>query len=181
MGHDDLPPRIRLFRRVFLVSVSASAIVLVPWIIYLAATLRGRHRTEHWDVAWVGFDAILLVMLATTAIAAMQKRQIVIPAAIVSATLLVTDAWFDIVLDWGDRDIWYSIFSAVAFEIPLAVLLLSAAGRIIHAMLRTAWTAGGRPGHPPRLREARIVDLIEIVATPPPRHEEEHIVLTERS
>jgi hypothetical protein len=54
-----------------------------------------------------------------------------IPAAIVTGTLLVCDAWFDMILSWGTTDWRWSVLSAVAVELPLAALLFAAARHMI--------------------------------------------------
>jgi hypothetical protein len=74
---------------------------LIPWTAFLAVTLHGRFEARHWDIAWVGFDAVLIVVFAYTAWAAWFRRQILVAAALVAATLLVCDAWFDVTMSLG--------------------------------------------------------------------------------
>ena len=90
-------------RRGVLWAATAAAVVLVPWLAYLAATLPDRHRAHDWRLAWVGFDTALIVGFAATAWFGWRSRQIVITAFVVTATLLLCDAWFDVVLSWGGR------------------------------------------------------------------------------
>ena len=40
--------------------------VLLPWIVYLAYSLPSRQLSADYDVAWAGFDVMLLVALAST-------------------------------------------------------------------------------------------------------------------
>ena len=40
---------------------------LVPWTVVLAFTLPARHGTHHYDVAWTGFDVVLVHPLADQA------------------------------------------------------------------------------------------------------------------
>ena len=52
----------------------------------------------------------------------MLRRQIVVMLAVFTATLLLCDAWFDIVLDWGTSEVWVSLASAAFVEVPLSLL-----------------------------------------------------------
>ena len=51
-------------REVQIVVTVVSAVILVPWIVYLAVALPRVYVTHNWDEAWVGFDIILLLLLA---------------------------------------------------------------------------------------------------------------------
>lgn len=105
------------------VALLLTAIVagLVVWTLYLTYALPARHVTDHWRVAWAGFDIGLAVALAFTAGGVLREAQWVDAAAAVSATLLVTDAWFDIVLADAGGERMESIVLAVIGEIPLAL------------------------------------------------------------
>ncbi|HEY8826257.1 MAG TPA: hypothetical protein VIM17_00655 [Jatrophihabitantaceae bacterium] len=35
------------------------ALGIVPWVVYLAVTLPGRQRAVDYDIAWVGYDAVM--------------------------------------------------------------------------------------------------------------------------
>jgi hypothetical protein len=119
-------------RRRFAVLVSiAACTVLAGWIIVLLLTLDRSFHAQHWRGAWVGFDLVLLAAFAATGWAFWRGRQIVIACLIVTATLLCCDAWFDVVLDLGSSDIWISVASAVLVELPMALLMFSAARRLI--------------------------------------------------
>ena len=83
--------------------------------------LPARHVTDHWRIAWAGFDLGLALALATTALGVAREAQWVDATAAVSATLLVTDAWFDIVLaDPGGERVEAIVLAAIG-EIPLAL------------------------------------------------------------
>jgi hypothetical protein len=128
-----------------LISVIACA-VLVGWIIVLALTLHRSFHSHHWRGAWLGFDFILLSAFAATGWAFWRGRQIVIAFLIVTGTLLCCDAWFDVILDLGTRDIWGSVASALLVELPLAFLMFSGARRLIRL---SALVAVGESGGPP--------------------------------
>jgi hypothetical protein len=116
---------------------------LIPWIVLLGLTLPRRYVADHWAVAWVGFDVALLFLLAFTAWAAWRRRQIVIAAALVTGTMLVVDAWFDIVTDSSTGDLVISVITAVFGELPLAALLFAGAFRLIRLTTHTARTLAG--------------------------------------
>src|SRR5436309_13501108 len=71
---------------------------LVVWTLYLTYALPARHVTDHWRIAWAGFDLGLALALATTARGVLREAQWVGATAALSATLLVTDAWSDSLL-----------------------------------------------------------------------------------
>jgi hypothetical protein len=94
---------------------------LIPWIVFLGVTLPHRYIANHWTLAWAGFDLALLGALAATARAAWRRRQVVIMAALVTGTMLVLDAWFDIITS-TTHDLIISVVTAVFGELPLAAL-----------------------------------------------------------
>jgi hypothetical protein len=108
------------------VALLLTAIVagLVVWTLYLSYSLPARHVTEHWRIAWAGFDIGLALALASTALGVLREAQWVDATAAVAATLLVTDAWFDIVLADGAMEQTEAIGLAVIGEIPLAVFCI---------------------------------------------------------
>jgi hypothetical protein len=125
---------------------------LVPWIVLLGLTLPHRYVANHWAVAWVGFDLALLCALALLAWAAWRQRQIVIGAAIVTGTMLVIDAWFDIVTDSTTGDLVISVVTAVLGELPLAALAFVIASRLIRLTTHTARSLAGDSSDPPLWR-----------------------------
>jgi hypothetical protein len=141
----------------FLIVLVACCAGLVPWIVYLAFSMPTGYRAEAWSAAWVGFDILLLFALVGTITAALLDRQIVVLLAVASATLLLCDAWFDIVLCWGTRDVFGSIASATLVELPLAAFLLAQAGMLIRISQRVRWCELGLPGDPPALHQMPIL------------------------
>lgn len=113
------------------------AVALVPWIAYLAITLPSRTVSDHYRVAWVGFDVVLVIFMAATAWLALKgKRQVELPA-IVTATLLVVDAWFDVITShtgWGRME---AILLAVCVELPTAALAVYISRRVERAIEAT--------------------------------------------
>jgi hypothetical protein len=96
------------------------AVALVPWILYLTFTLPSRHVTFHYDLAWVGFDVALVASFAATAWAAFRGSQWLVPLAAVTGTMLVCDAWFDVVTSQSGSEMWEAIAEAALAELPLA-------------------------------------------------------------
>jgi hypothetical protein len=141
---------------------------LIPWIVLLGLTLPRRYFANHWTLAWVGFDVALLCALAATAWAAWRRRQTVIVVALVTGTMLVVDAWFDIVTDSTTRDLILSIASAVFGELPLAALLFFIAFRLMRLTTHTARTLAGEGDDPP-LRKVPLfgIDPIDPVGPSP--------------
>jgi hypothetical protein len=116
---------------VLLVLIVVGCVVLAAWIGYLTVSLPGFYRTGSWRGAWVGFDIALLVVFAVTGWAAWQRRQILIICLIVLATLLLCDAWFDVVLDAKTTGFLSSLLSALLVEVPTAVLAVLVARRLL--------------------------------------------------
>ena len=98
------------------------AIGILPWIGYLAVTLPVRQRAVDYDLAWVGYDLAMAAVLAALAYCALRRKTATGVIAAVASTMLVIDAWFDIVTT-GDREqLMFAIASAALAEIPLAIV-----------------------------------------------------------
>jgi hypothetical protein len=124
MAAAELPvtPRVLVARRWFPRFLAGCCLALIPWTIGLAMTLPQHYVARHWDAQWTGFDVLLFGGLSLTAWSVWRRRQIVVPATLVTSTLLLCDAWFDVLTSDG-RDLWISVAAAVFIELPLATLL----------------------------------------------------------
>ena len=100
------------------------ALLLVPWTLVLAYRLPARHTTDHWDVAWVGLDAAIAIALAATGWSIARRFSWAPSAAVVAATLLLCDAWFDISLASSRGEQVEAVLEAALVEIPLAIFLV---------------------------------------------------------
>jgi hypothetical protein len=101
---------------------AAGALVLVPWVIYLGFKLPERSTDQHYNLAWVGFDLLLLFTMARTALLAWQgRRQVQLPAA-ATCTLLLVDAWFDIMTSDGSWALGQALLFAFLLELPIAAI-----------------------------------------------------------
>lgn len=97
------------------------AVVLVPWTVYLGTTLPRHHLSTHWDVSWTGLDIALIVSLLSTAILARIKSVWVIISASTTGSLLLVDAWFDVMSEHGNS-FDQALVMAFLIEIPLAIM-----------------------------------------------------------
>jgi hypothetical protein len=129
-------------RRRFVVLLTGASVGLIPWIVLLALTLPHRYVAGHWRLTWVGFDIVLLGGLALTAWLAWRRRQAVVIAALITATLLTCDAWFDVTTASGRTDTIIAIASAVILELPLAALLFAVAYHLLHLTVCRARALG---------------------------------------
>jgi hypothetical protein len=129
------PPGWRRLRRYGGTALLVGALVLIPWTLFLAYTLPARHRVVHWDAIWVGFDLALALALLLTAVAAIRGRPWLAIPATASATLLVCDAWFDVLTARGAHEITTALLEAVLVELPLAALCVWMALRVERVIL----------------------------------------------
>ncbi|GAB0106222.1 hypothetical protein JMUB6875_52060 [Nocardia sp. JMUB6875] len=150
-------PRAKAMRRILLAAVTGSLVFLVPWIVYLSVSLPSSRQVDQWDIAWVGFDFALAAAIGMTAWTAWRRRQVFIPWAMITGTLLICDAWFDIVLDWNTPDLWFAVLSALIGELPLAALLFYAARRLLRLTIERAWALTGHTGPAPRVSRVELL------------------------
>ena len=97
------------------------AVVMVPWTIYLATTLPRRVLSEHYALAWAGFDVMLCLSLLATAVSALRGGRWLPALAASTATFLLVDAWFDVVTAPTRSELRVAIASALLIELPTAV------------------------------------------------------------
>ena len=145
---EDVVPSRRWLRRTRESRVAVmvlGAAVLGPWIGYLAATLPRVYVARHWDAAWVGFDLVLLGLIASTAVMGYLRRQLFVLTAFAAGVLLVCDAWFDVLTAHGDDQTW-SVVTALAIELPLATLLITGSLQMLRLVAVRMWLLdpGGR-------------------------------------
>lgn len=98
------------------------AVLLVPWTLWLTFTLPTRHVTHHYRLAWVGFDVWLALAFAATAIAVLRASPSLQALAALTGTMLLCDAWFDVVTATSGDEQAAAILEAVVAELPLAAL-----------------------------------------------------------
>jgi hypothetical protein len=114
------PDRVPLPRWVAPV-LMVTAACLLPWTLWLTYSLPSRHVTPHYDLAWVGFDLALLTAFALTAWCVVRSSQWLVPAAAATGTMLLCDAWFDVITsEPGGR--LEALLEAGLAELPLTIL-----------------------------------------------------------
>jgi hypothetical protein len=151
LPHPLLDPRLRRRRRFAVVFLMGCCVGLAGWIAILILTLPGRYTSTDWRTVWVGLDIAELAGFAATGWAAWHQRQIVIFLMIITGTLLLCDAWFDVALDYGSKDFITSILSAVFAELPLTFVMFATARRLVRVTVGTVMRLAGVQGATPAL------------------------------
>jgi len=150
---------------------AAVGIGLIPWTIWLSTTLPEEHTARSWDVAWAGFDAALAGAFLLTALAARRCSPWLPVFASATAMLLVTDAWFDIVLETGHARA-RAIITALIAELPMAAICVFVALRAESVVGRALGLhlAAAREGAP----EGDLVGVLEVASDRQPAGEPGH-------
>ena len=153
-------------RRVVTIAVTiVGSAVLLPWIFYLASTLPETESVGAWANAWVGYDAVMAITLGLAAWQLLARRQSSLVLLTVAATLIATDAWFDVFLSWHTSEEPLSLLTAVFVEIPVAVLLGS--GVVLLSRSTAVVTTSLRGSDPSKVRFWNT----PLVLVAPPREE----------
>jgi hypothetical protein len=146
------------WRRSLVVAASLTAVgAFLGWIAVLALTLPTRYLANHWNLAWVGFDVMLLISLLATWLAVATRRPWAGTAMMVNAAMLTCDAWFDVTTASGATATLVSIVLAAGVELPAAAGLAWTATHLpdrrharrsghIRNRTRRAHTTGGKNG-----------------------------------
>ncbi|MGH3253290.1 MAG: hypothetical protein ACRDOI_44705 [Trebonia sp.] len=106
--------------------VTGSAVILLPWIAYLAITLPPSVIARHWPLAWAGLDAAMAAGLAATGLLAIRRDRRVAFAAASTATVLLTDAWFDVCTSPAGRPLAFALLD-MCLEVGEAAACLALA------------------------------------------------------
>src|ERR1700677_3442985 len=101
LPHPRLEPKQVRRRQLGMLTMLAICVFLAAWIVLLMRTLPSQYTSSHWRGVWVGLDMAELAGFAATAWAAWHQRQIIIFCMVFTGTLLLSDAWFDLMLDAG--------------------------------------------------------------------------------
>ena len=115
---------LRRTREIRIALIVLSAVVLVPWTVYLAVTLPRAYVAHNWDRTWVGFDVLLLAMVAATGV------------------LLLCDAWFDVMTAHGEDRAW-SVATALVVELPLSAVLIAGSLQVLRLVAARLWAVEG--------------------------------------
>jgi hypothetical protein len=110
------------------------AVVLLPWAAFLIFTLPRNYTANHWRVAWAGFDLGLGAAMVATAFAVARRSPFAEVAAAVTGTLLVCDAWFDVLTARTTGEVVQAGLEALLIELPLAALCFWMATNLARAV-----------------------------------------------
>jgi hypothetical protein len=108
----------------------AAGIVMLPWLAGLAVILPAQQEAAHYSTAWVGFDLALCLLLLRTGWLALSGREHMELSAAMTGTLLLVDAWFDVLTANNRHDLLVALLMALFGELPLAAFCLWIAGRV---------------------------------------------------
>lgn len=153
--HLSLSRRAQFFSLLFLVG----ALALIPWTVLLALTLPPKYDAGHWRLLWTGFDIALIVVLLLAAWAAWYRRQVLEVIATVAGTLLVSDAWFDMVTSFGHRDEWTTMLTGFGGELPIGIFFFWLAHRIATTTMQQLYRDTDAALRPRKLRDFKIVQI----------------------
>ncbi|MGN6797764.1 MAG: hypothetical protein ACTHKS_06405, partial [Gaiellaceae bacterium] len=134
---------------------------LVPWTLYLFATLPGKHlQAGFYDLAWGGFDLALALLFVATGVGLLGRRLWVQSTATATATMLVCDAWFDVLSSNPGSERLFAIVLALFAELPTAFVCLMIARHVEEAAERAQrYALVAR-----RMRRRRVADAVEAPA-----------------
>lgn len=150
--------------RVLVIAVTlVGALVLIPWIGFLSASLPRTHSVRAWRLVWVGFDIGLAVTLGVTGWWVLRRRQVAVLGLAVTTTLLVCDAWFDVCLAWHTSEQARALLNAGLVELPVAAVTAAGAVRIMARTGAVVRQLRGQVGPP------RSVWSEKLVMVPPDR------------
>jgi hypothetical protein len=130
---DELVPApvVARTRRLRLALMAGGAIGLIPWIVFLVLALPAN------DVA-LGSDVLLVAFMVTTAVLVFLRQQLALLTAFTTGVLLICDAGFNL-MTAAPHDLWDSALTAMLVELPLAVMLITAALRISRLTVTRLW------------------------------------------
>lgn len=107
------------------------ALILLPWTLYLSQSLPEHNVTIHWDVSWVGLNIVLILSLAATGWLSYIQSRWVAMSATVLGSVLVLDAWFDVLSQHGVNELRQALLMAAFIELPIAAASFIIAGRAL--------------------------------------------------
>lgn len=135
--------RPRRLRRAHLGLMTGGVVFMIPWIVYLAFTLPRTHEVRNWPLIWIGFDCLLVVFMAATAILAWLHRHLLVFSAFTTGILLLCDAWFDVTTADPD-ELRTAILTAVLGGVPLAGILIAGALSLVRLNAIRLWELDSR-------------------------------------
>jgi hypothetical protein len=117
--------------------MTGGAVFMIPWIVYLGFTLPQNYTVRNWPLTWLGFDSLLVVFMAATAVLTWLHRQVLVFPAFTTGILLICDAWFDLTTA-GPSDLVTSLVTGV-LGCLLAVTLIAGALGLVRRNATRLW------------------------------------------
>lgn len=130
------------------VVAAVAALALVPWVVYLGATLPADYTTTNWDGTWQGLDVALALALAATALSSWRRWPSAALWACAAGVLMLADAWFDLSISTEGSDRVWSVVCACV-EVPVALLVVRHGHRELRRLLHRVTPDGQNPTHAP--------------------------------
>ena len=118
--------------------MTGGTLVLIPWVVYLSFALPDDYLVHDWTATWVGFDLLLLALMAATVVFGVLRRQVMLLTAFATGILLICDAWFDL-MTAGPNDFRISVLTATLGDLPLAAVLIAGTLRLIRFTAIRVW------------------------------------------
>lgn len=124
------------------------------WLIYLSTGITSIVTTHHYDIAWLGFDAFELSMVAAVAVAAWKHHRSTTIFTGICAVMFAVDGWFDV---WTSPrgGVLGAALLAICLEIPLVAIFTVATIHGERAKTKARVAAEARPGRTRCARETR--------------------------
>ncbi|MFD5463539.1 hypothetical protein ACFWIQ_12060 [Kitasatospora sp. NPDC127059] len=108
-------------RRLLAAGLLVVAVLLFGWLLVLGAVTRGQAEVRNWSTAWVGMDVLQVAGLLATGRLLVRRSRLTALAAAASATLLLLDAWFDVMTADGGGAWYTALAMALLVELPAAL------------------------------------------------------------
>lgn len=163
--------RARRWHRYLGSALAGTGAAMVPWLFLLARELPAQATAAHWNTVWVGLDTLEALGLVSTGLLLRRRDPRVSLPAAATATLLVADAWFDVLTSAPGGERLTAIAMAAGAELPMAALCAVLAVRLHprypievpeqarqcaqEAARAPARSAGPEPSHAPPQAAAR--------------------------
>jgi hypothetical protein len=116
----------------------AATIVLVPWFVTVLRLIQRTSELHNLRLFWTGLDIFELVSMAATGWYLYRRSPYVAVSAMVTAALLLSDAWFNVVTTVHLAHRAALVMALV--ELPLAIYSVVIAGREVRS-----WPTAGAP------------------------------------
>ena len=97
-----------------------AALALIPTLVVELTVIPADQTAHHLKLAWTGLDVFEVVALAATGFALQRRSAMTAIPATITGTLLVCDAWINIVPTHGAA--FYEAIAMAFVELPLAGL-----------------------------------------------------------